>query len=92
MDHLGFPGLVGGPSGKFWSERWTPGEVRDGSGDPREDLGRVGNIGEFRDGSGDPRGVLGRVGGLSGSSRTGWGTIGEVRDRLGDPRGVSGRV
>ena len=56
--------------------RWTLGEVRDVSLDPRGGLERVGGL------WGDP----GRIGEPPGKSGTGRGTPGEVWNESGDPR------
>ena len=80
-----------GTIGEVWDSSGDPGEVRDGSEDPRGGPGRVGGpsrrsgtgwgtLREFRNGSLDSRGSLGRVGGP-------WGGSG----RVGDPRGGPGR-
>ena len=69
------PGWVERTSGRSWMGRVTLWEVRDGSGDAQEDLGRDERPSHwFRTG----RGPLGR-------SWTGWGILAEVRDGLGDP-------
>ena len=68
--------------------RGTLGEVRDGSKDLLEGLGRDG--GPYRRSETGrktfPEGP-GRVGGLSVRSRMGQGTFGQIRDGPGDPRG-----
>ena len=82
--------------------RLTLGVVRDGSEDPREVQGRVGDpLGcpgrvwepscRFGTGWGTVVGP-GRVAGPSGRSGTVWGNLGEVRDGSGDPPGGMGRV
>ena len=74
-------------------DRLTLGEVRDGSGDNRGGLGRVGAHRKVRDGSGDPQGGLGRVGGTSRRSGTGQAThpgpLGGSADPSRTSRGVS---
>ena len=81
-DPLEFSGRVEGPSWKFWTERGTPEEVRNGSG----------TVGEFRHRSGDPRVGPGLVGGTSGSSETARGTLRKVHDGSGEPQRVPGGV
>ena len=82
-----------GPSGRFGSGRETISVVRDGSGDLRGGLGRVGGPSR-RFGTG--RGTRGEVwDGFerpSERSGTGWETLGEVWDGLGDSCGEPGRV
>ena len=74
-DLPGGSGRARGPSGNSGTvvDRVTCGEIRDGSRDPREGLGRIGGhtqrflmggmtLGEFRDWSGDPKVSPGWVG------------------------------
>ena len=65
------------------------GEDRDGSGDLRGCLERVG---VFRHGSGNPPRGPGRGWGPAGRPGTGRGSLGVVWDGPGDPRGVTGNV